>query len=210
MANRRRRDWKRWVATGVVAALVAGMAATLGAVGSGGGDDNSDGAPDDGARAELTALLDRGRTGTYDATYTAAIPGVSTSLRLRLVRQPPRSRHDASTGPTDEVRTLLLETGPVRCRLTPTQPWTCEPQSESTTGEVDTVIAGFVAQLGGNVTATSQKVGGRDGRCFTGQTGNRLCLAPDGVVLSAEAGQSKLQLVELRHTVPPDAFTPPK
>lgn len=207
MVNRRRRDWKRWVATGVVAALVAGMAATLGAVGT--GDD--DGAPqDDEARAELAALLEEGRNATFDATYTASIPGVSTSLRLRLIRQPPRSRHDAATGPTDEVRTLLLQTGPVRCRHTPTQPWSCEPQSESTTGEVDTVIAGFVAQLGGNVTATSQNVGGRDGRCFTGATGNRMCLSPEGVVLSAEAGQSMLQLVELRHTIPPDAFVPPQ
>ena len=207
MTNPRRRDWKRWVATGVVAALVAGMAATLGTLGDDGDDDAE---VDSSAGAELAALVEQGRRATVDATYTASIPGVSSSLRLRLLRQPPRSRHDAATGPDDEVRTLMLETGPVRCRRTPTQPWSCQPQSESTTGEVDTVIAGFVAQVSGAVKASSQAVNGRDGRCFTGGNGARVCVADDGVVLLAEAGESRLELVELRHTVPEDAFAPPK
>ncbi len=170
-----------------------------------------------GPQAEMLRLLERGRNGTYSATYRQTGPRGETIVRQ--VRRPPNERSETETGSGEGLRrsvTVVSATGRVVCAQQGGGPWTCENRPGRGTGAItDALSATVVAQISRlKVEPTDAQVAGQETRCFNVSGGEgppaEMCLTRDGVLARVVAGDTRLEMTELDRSNPPDsAFVPP-
>lgn len=167
--------------------------------------------------SELATLLVKGRDRTFHATY--ALTAGETRQTLEWWNDEGKVRQDTVTaGDGGEVRTASLKLSDkeaVVCRQDPAQPWTCEKVAVPVSGDPRGLLANLQAQLSGRpVTVRSDKVNGRDARCFSvaasaGSEAVELCSDPDGIPLRLASPEATLELTALDDSVPENIFTPP-
>ncbi|HEY9556629.1 MAG TPA: hypothetical protein VIR58_07835 [Acidimicrobiales bacterium] len=222
-APRRRLIWIVLAAAAAVAVVVVAVVAL--------GDDGEDPAPppvtsalpdplegaEDPDTAELAQLLEQGRAGTYHATYSTSgsLEGApAAGVGLEVWRDGERLRQDSvATTEGQEVRTssFLRATDVVVCSQIPGQDWACSTSSRPAND--DGVFGSVTEQLAGSsVTAREAEVDGRAVRCFAfdGPSGTgELCVTPEGVPASIEAGGMEIFLAGLDADVPDEVFELP-
>jgi len=211
----------RLVVAVVVTLLVA---ATLGALGSSGNEDDVGRGASTSIRPEdlteeaqlLLELLDRRDSQTYHAVYEGTSPESPSGIRLESWQAPPSARQDTAlnvSGSAASTSTIVSPEGSYRCtRLGPEQPLECRALPGADLSATDPLgeMVGRIAES--DVTHERTTIDRRDVDCFTldapeGTT--ELCVTEDGIPVRVEAEGSLLRLVVLDEEVPSAVFTPP-
>ncbi|MFN2608022.1 MAG: hypothetical protein ABR511_09020 [Acidimicrobiales bacterium] len=163
-----------------------------------------------GPAAELVRLLRRGASLDFDARYTSAGSAPSTA---HLWRRPPLARLDTQSGSGDTASTsaqIVTSGGPVACTQAGRGPWSCAPKPGLDVAEVGVIPPSVVAALSAvHVTARDDTVIGLAVRCFTIAAGPGasadVCVTSSGVPARLASGDTRLDLVSLSLSRPPDS-----
>lgn len=170
-----------------------------------------------GAAAELLGLLGRSAALDYEVRYNVTQPPGPPSV-AGLWRRPPLAREDTESGSGDGLRRtseMVTTSGPVACTQSGSGQWACSPKPGLTLGDLGAVPPALANQLRAfRVVGRDDRVAGQSVRCFTVSQGSaasaEICLTPDGIVARAVLGSTRLELVGLNRSRPPDSiFQPP-
>lgn len=172
-----------------------------------------------GAGAELTELLDKGKTQTFHARYVTVKDsplGSKGQVTLEVWNKPPQSRnetHLATGGERIAASDFRTNDGAFRCSSRGGAPWQCQSiPSDSPSALMLDVIKSKLP--GRQVTSRDEQVAGRPGRCFTiaatgGGRDDDVCVGSDGIPLKLGSGDGIFELAVLEFEVADDVFTPP-
>jgi hypothetical protein len=193
---------------------------------------------------ELLDRLKKGNALELHATYTSAADASGTTIKVEIWRKGGKVRQDvvlSGSGVQTQIEGLQLPDGNVACQKPAASDWVCQRvasvanQAGATAGIFDSAAASL---NGKDVTATDEKVGADDARCYhiadagtasassspasasssatdtessssAAPAGTTMCITSEGVPVRVASASSDLTLSSVERSVDDAAFAPP-
>jgi hypothetical protein len=187
---------------------------------------------------ELLDRLKKGNALELHATYTSPADTSGTTITVQIWRKGGKVRQDvvlAGSGVQTQIEGLQLPDGNVACQKPAAADWVCQRvasvanQAGATAGIFDSAAASL---NGKDVTATDEKVGADDARCYliadagsatassssasdasssssATPVGTTMCVTSEGVPVRVSSQSSNLTLSSVERSVDDAVFAPP-
>ncbi|MEY2570709.1 MAG: hypothetical protein QOE63_1059 [Acidimicrobiaceae bacterium] len=166
--------------------------------------------------AQLLALLAKGRTATFHATYTVtdpANPGATQSIEVWRhngnIRQDTVVKSDSGTSHTAGY---IVNGHAASCLQQDDGAWACS-QLPDPGADVDGIFGSVASQLQGvDVTVTDETVGGHKASCFSFPASDgtgTLCVTPDGIQVKLAGNGQDITIADLASSVDDAVFVTP-
>jgi hypothetical protein len=167
--------------------------------------------------AQLVALLQKGRTATFHATYMATGDPLKLGgeLSISVWRKDGKIRQDTvvkSDSSTSHTAGYIIKGHSASCVQQDDQPWTCSllPDSEA---DVDGIFGSAANQLQGvDVTVADDTIGGHKASCFSFPASDgtgTLCVTSDGIPVKLAINGEDLTISDLSSSVDDSVFVTP-
>jgi hypothetical protein len=178
---------------------------------------------------ELVDRLKKGNALELHAIYLSPVDASGTTATVEIWRKGGRVRQDivlSGAGVKTQIEGLQLPDGNVACQKSATGTWVCQRvasvanQAGATAGIFDAAAAGL---NGKDVTATDEKVGADDARCYliadaastsasssaAAPAGQTMCVTSEGLPVRVSSQGSDLTLSSVERSVDDAVFVPP-